>query len=176
MAEIVHKWWSVNTDRKYARMRFIKPLLTRILTDHANSRFYDVICNTYRRRTPAEHNPVSSYMFYDVDNSNYYKHILYNCISTGTPPRLKNLTCSNNMEIYKQIVPEFKYNAVVFPPYGDTKHHWYIRRSTRSVDGLDDTEQLVSLITNSKDEILNNIDKYNSNTTVQLQLHFEPLR
>ena len=41
--------------------------------------------------------------------------------------QLKYLRCTDNMQRYRQSVPAFRYNAAVFPPYGDTKHHWYIR-------------------------------------------------
>ena len=55
-----------------------------------------------------------------------------------------------NMERYRQSVPAFRYNAAVFPPYGDTKHHWYI-----STFGPD---KHVSLITDSKADICNYIN------------------
>ena len=41
--------------------------------------------------------------------------------------QLKYLRCTDNMQRYRQSVPAFRYNAAVFPPYGDTIHHWYIR-------------------------------------------------
>ena len=66
------------------------------------------------------------------------------------------------MERYRQSVPAFKYNAAVFPPYGDTKHHWYIERFG--------PDKHVSLITDSKAEISNFI-----NNTREFYLHFVPL-
>ena len=53
---------------------------------------------------------------------------LEDCISKGdgTPVQLEGLYCSDNMERYRQSLPAFRYNAAVFPPYGDTIHHWYI--------------------------------------------------
>ena len=78
--------------------------------------------------------------------------ILKECISKGdgTPVQLEDLRCTNNMRRYRQSVPAFTYNAAVFPPYGDTKHHWYIRTV--------DPYKHVSLITNSKVEISNYIN------------------
>ena len=72
---------------------------------------------------------------------------LRDCISKGdgTPAQLKELWCSGNMERYRQSVPAFTYNATVFPPYGDTIHHWYIRTLR--------PYKHVSLITDSKEEI-----------------------
>ena len=71
---------------------------------------------------------------------------------------LSDLECTDNMERYRQSVPAFGYNAAVFPPYGDTKHHWYINTSHKHV----------SLITDSKEEILDYIDSMSA-------LHFVPL-
>ena len=52
------------------------------------------------------------------------------------------------MERYRQSVPAFTYNAAVFPPYGDTIHHWYIGTPYKHV----------SLITDSKEENINYIN------------------
>ena len=52
------------------------------------------------------------------------------------------------MERYRQSVPAFRYNAAVFPPYGDTVHHWYISKPYKHV----------SLTTDSKEEICNYIN------------------
>ena len=67
------------------------------------------------------------------------------------------------MERYRQSVPAFTYNAAVFPPYGDTKHHWFITTPYKHV----------SLITESREEILDYIN--NSNTSA-FTLYFVPLR
>ena len=66
------------------------------------------------------------------------------------------------MERYRQGVPAFRCNAAVFPPYGDTKHHWYITTL--------DPSRHVSLITDSKEEIFNYI-----NNASHIELHFVPL-
>ena len=97
-------------------------------------------------------------------NYNKSTRVLRDCISKGdcTPVQLKELYCSVNMERYRQTVPAFRYNAAVFPPYGDTKHHWYIRTY--------DPDRHVSLITNSKQEVLHDI-----NNTSAFTLHFVPL-
>ena len=89
---------------------------------------------------------------------------LKDCISRGdgTPAQLEDWWCSDNMERYEQSVPAFRYNAAVFPPYGDTIHHWYIRTYG--------PYKLVSLITNSTQEILDDI-----NNTSAFTLHFVPL-
>ena len=63
---------------------------------------------------------------------------------------------------YRQSVQPFRYNAAVFPPYGDTKHHWYISTCF--------PYKHVSLITDSKEEIGNDI-----NNTFGFILHFVPL-
>ena len=66
------------------------------------------------------------------------------------------------MERYRQSVPAFRYNAAVFPPYGDTIHHWFI--------STDDPDKHVSLITDSKEEICNCTDN-----AWGIFLHFVPL-
>ena len=81
-----------------------------------------------------------------------YNSTLEDCIrkGDGTPAQLKDLYCTKNMKRYRQSVPAFRYNAAVFPPYGDTKHHWYIETFN--------PDELVSLITDSKQEIFNYIN------------------
>ena len=74
----------------------------------------------------------------------------------------KDLQCSDNMERYRDSVPAFRYNTAVFPPYGDTIHHWYI--STLGPD------KHVSLITDSKEDICNYI-----NNRCEMFLCFVPL-
>ena len=102
----------------------------------------------------------------DINNSRavYNNTTLKDCIrkGDGTPAQLEYLRCSNNMERYRQSVPAFRYNAAVYRPYGDTIHHWYIR--TYGPD------KHVSLITDSKEDILNYIDN-----AWGFFLHFVPL-
>ena len=69
-----------------------------------------------------------------------------------TPAKLEFLRCSDNMERRRESVPAFRYSAALFPPYGDTKHHWYIIADSRNGN------KHVSLITNSKEDILNYIN------------------
>ena len=98
------------------------------------------------------------------NNVTHNRGNLYRCISRGdgTPVQFEDLYCSDNMERYRQSVPAFRYNAAVFPPYGDTIHHWYII----TVDPI----RHVSLITDSKEEICNYI-----NNVRGIFLHFVPL-
>ena len=74
----------------------------------------------------------------------------------------KDLGCTDNMERYRQSVPAFRYNTAVFPPYGDTIHHWYIRTSGPG--------KHVSLIADSRQEILDYIDN-----AMYFSLHLVPL-
>ena len=89
---------------------------------------------------------------------------LKDCISRGdgTPAQLNELWCSDSMERYRQSVPAFTYNAAVFPPYGDTIHHWHILTYN--------PVRHVSLIIDSKEEICDYI-----NNTLAFYLHFVPL-
>ena len=91
---------------------------------------------------------ISTYMGYRACTYNYCN--LEDCIrkGDGTPVQLEDLECFGNMEGYRQSMPAFRYNAVVFPPYGDTKHHWFISTPYNHV----------SLITDSKQEIFNYIN------------------
>ena len=100
--------------------------------------------------------------FYYTDRAAYNYTTLKDCIrkGDGTPAQLENLNCSDNMERYEESVPAFTYNAAVFPPYGDTIHHWYISKPSRHV----------SLITDSKKEIWNYI-----NNGWAFNLNFVPL-
>ena len=162
VAEIVLKWWRVRTDREHVDMSFITPLIT--LSTLSSWWYYSVFMDeryeglmiTLDIPKPA----TPRYMRY------YYKKCaaLKKCISKGDgrPAPYESLYCSDNMERYRQSVPAFRYNAAVFPPYGDTIHHWYISTYNPS--------RHVSLITDSKEEILDYIDNAS-----HIELHFVPL-
>ena len=165
VVEIVLKWWSERTDREHVDMSFITPLITTI--QNVSSLWYYSVCMDERYKDltetldiPAPTTP--AYVMYYSNNAHYNnKRVLKDCISKGdgTPVQLVKLYCSDNMKRYRQSVPAFTYNTAVFPPYGDTKHHWYI--ST-----YDDKH--VSLITDSREEILDCIEN-------AWALHFVPL-
>ena len=133
VVEIVLKWWSVRTDREQVDMSFVKPLITPI--QNVNSGWYYSVCEDERykslTKTLCIRAPTTAReMFYStLGNNSNNRRILEDFISRGdgTPAQLEDLECSDNMERYRQSVPAFKYNAAVFPPYGDTKHHWYIK-------------------------------------------------
>ena len=174
--EIVLKWWRVRTDREHIDMSFITPLITTI--QNVSSDWYNFVCNDERYKsltetllTRAAHN--NNYMYYSsiyihpimgraYTNNTTLRYTLEDCIrkGDGTPAQLEDLWCSDNMERYRQSVPAFRYNAAVFPPYGDTIHHWYISTADKHV----------SLITDSKEEISNYI-----NNAWGFNLHFVPL-
>ena len=168
VVEIVLKWWSVKTDRKHVYMSFITSIITTI--QNVSSAWYYSVCMDERykglMRTLNIPKPTApryicySYSYWDNSNN---RRILKDCISKGdgTPAPFEDLYCSDNMERYRQSVPVFRYNAAVFPPYGDTKHHWYIRTF--------DPSRHVSLIADSKEEICNYI-----NNAFAFSLHFVP--
>ena len=165
VVEIVIKWWSVGTDREHVDMSFIKPLITTI--ENVNSSWYDSVRDDERYKgliktldIPEPAAPRAIY--YTNYSSRNNELILKDCIrkGDGTPSQLEDLRCTKNMERYRQSV--FRYNAAVFPLYGDTKYHWFIRTYTSC--------KHVSLITNSKDEVLNYIDD-----SVDFYLNFVPL-
>ena len=156
VVEIVLKWWSVRTDREHVDMSFITPLITTI--PHVSSAWYysvrvsmDERYNGLMRTLDIPKPTVPRYIYYRIWGNSNNKRVLKDCISKedGTLVQLEYLRCTRNMDRYRQGVPAFRYNAAVFPPYGDTKHHWFI--STR--------RKHVSLITDSKHEILYCIDK-----------------
>ena len=160
VVEIVLRWWRVRTDREHVDMSFITPLITTI--QNVSSWWYDIVCKDERYKgltetldIPAPTAP-TRYMY-------YYRAYHNSILKDGTPVvqvLLEDLYCSDNMERYRQSVPAFTYNAAVFPPYGDTKHHWYITTPYKHV----------SLIADSKQEICN----YISNT-IGILLCFVPL-
>ena len=159
VVEIVLKWWSVRTDKEQVDMGFIKPLITTIVD--VSSEWYNSVYKDERYNgliktldTPAPTAEPERYMFYGMYMGRAHvknRHILEDCIrkGDGTPAQLENLWCSDNMRRYRQSVPAFIYNAAVFPPYGDTTHHWFIRILGPS--------RHVSLIADSKEEIYNYI-------------------
>ena len=165
VVEIVLKWWSERADREHFNMSFMTPLIAKI--QNVSSAWFYCVCKDERytglieilniSRTATEQH--YRYMRYTGGSRNNDR-IMKACISKGdgAPVQLEDLGCSDSMERYKQSVPAFRYNATIFPPYGDTKHHWFIRIAYKHV----------SLVTNSKAEILNLI-KFN-----YLELHFVP--
>ena len=143
-------------------MSFITPLITTI--QNVSSWWYDSVCKDERYKGLTETLDIPApkatpYMYYSCS---YYNNTVKDCISKGdgTPVQLKDLICTDNMERYRQSVPAFRYNAAVFPPYGDTIHHWFITTPYKHV----------SLIADSKEEICN----YISNT-IGILLCFVPL-
>ena len=150
-------------------MSFITPLITTI--QNVSSDWYNIsVCNDkrYEGLTETLDIPIlTAFMYYRANV--IYKHVsnninLRDCIrkGDGTPAQLEGLKCTDNMKRYRQSVPGFRYNAAVFPPYGDTIHHWYIQ--------LCDPFKHVSLITDSEEEISNYI-----NNAWGFYLHFVPL-
>ena len=165
VVEIVLKWWRVRTDREHVDMSFITPLIRTI--QNVSSDWYNTVCKDERYKGLTETLDIpkptaARVMFYHNRRCAALKDTLEDCIrkGDGTPAQLKYLQCSDNMERYRDSVPAFTYNAAVFPPYGDTKHHWYIRTYNNHV----------SLITDSKEEICNYI-----NSAWVFYLHFAPL-
>ena len=168
VVEIVLKWWSVRTDTEHVDMSFIKPLITTI--QNVSNWWHKSICRDEKYKGLMETLDIpapttSCYIFYGISGNNNNKRNLKDCISIGdgSPVQLEDLECSNNMERYRQSVPAFRYNTAVFPPYGDTKHHWFITIYS-------DNYTLVSIITHSKEEILSYI-----NNTSAFTLRFVPL-
>ena len=175
VVEIVLKWWRVRTDREHVDMSFITPLITTI--QNVSSNWYYSVCNDERYKglmiTLGIPEPTAERsMYYPARimylNSNI--RILRDCISKGdgTPVQLVDLIYTGNMERYKQSVPVFTYNPAVFPPHGDTIHHWFI--ITYGPSFILHKLSLQSLITNSKEEICNYI-----NNTCDILLCFVPL-
>ena len=173
VVEIVLKWWRVRTDREHVDMSFITPLITTI--QNVSSWWYNDVCHDNRYKGLTETLDINTTparaMYYNnfiqIPRTHGYDNnarVLRDCISKGdgTPVQLEDLYCTKNMERYKQSVPAFRYNAAVFPPYGDTKHHWYIRTLV--------PYKHVSLITDSKEEISDYI-----NNARDFYLHFVPL-
>ena len=151
--EIILKWWRVRTDREHVDMSFITPLITTIQNVSTNWWYYSV-CQDKRykgltEKLPAPRTPAR----YDsICNSHSNRNTnLKDCISEGdgTPAQLKDLICTDNMKRYRDSVPAFTYNSAVFPPYGDTKHHWFIKTYY---------QDHVSLIADSREEILDYFD------------------
>ena len=153
VVEIVLKWWSKRTDTENVDMGFIKPLIAtieKVSSVWCNSVRFDERYSRLMTTLDIPRPTALRFITYMVGRHN--RHVLKDCISKGddTPAQLKYLKCSKNMEIYRQSVPALRYNDAVFPPYGDTTYHWYI--STY------DPVKHVSLITDSKEEILDYID------------------
>ena len=163
VVEIVLKWWRVRTDREQVDMSFITPLITTI--QNVSSLWYDSVCGDKRYKDLIETldipEPTTRDMYY---RAGYNNTTLKDCISKGdgTPVPLEYLRCTDNMERYEESVPAFTYNAAVFPPYGDTIHHWCIITL--------DPVRYVSLITDSKEDICNYI-----NNAWAFDLDFVPL-
>ena len=163
VVEIVLKWWRVRKDREHVDMSFITPLITTI--QNVSSFWYysvrmDERYKSLMRTLNIPRAARNNCIYYNCSNN---KRVMRDCIrkGDGTPVQLEHLKCSKDLERYRQSVPAFRYNAAVFPPYGNTKHHWCISTSNC---------KYVSLITDSKEEICNYI-----NDTQNFFLHFVPL-
>ena len=171
VVEIVLKWSNVRTSTENVDMSLITPLLTTI--QNVSSCWFYYVCRDERYKALIktldipEPPALRHRMFYDFCNLGN-RRILEDCISKGdgTPAQLRYLNCADNIKKYRQSVPAFTYKTDVFPPYGDTNHHWYIRTYSCNTNIYNH----VSLITDSKEDILNYI-----NYAINFQLHFVPL-
>ena len=88
----------------------------------------------------------------------------------GTPLVLpgEDIQCSDNMSVYKDIVPAFRYNPAVVPPYTINNGHWYIvcKYEHNDVTAMN----FISFITDTQQDIINYLE-----TCVHAFLCFVPL-
>ena len=161
VVEIVLKWWCARTDKESVDMSFIQPLI--ITIQIVSSRWYYSVCFDERYKGLMTKlnipEPIAARNMYYMDLAGITK-----CISEGDgkPLQLKDLKYTDNMKRYGESVAAFTYNADVYPPYGDTKHHWYIKAVGPN--------KHLSLIADSREEISNCINK-----AIGAELHFAPL-
>ena len=164
VVEIVLKWWRLRTDTEHVDMSFIKPLITTI--QNVFSWWYKCVGmdERYKGLTETLYIPEPARSNSIYKNCSNSKRLLRGCIrkGDGTPVQLEPLQCSDDLERYRQSIPAFRYNAAVFPPYGDTIHHWCISTSR--------PHKFASLIADSKEDICNYI-----NDAENFKLHFVPL-
>ena len=170
IGEIVLKWWRVNCT-EYHDISFIKTLFKEIddIYDRwpedvrDDRRNYELII-TLRIRTY-----MSRFLLHYCTHDNNNLMALKQCIEKGDGTELNfptNELCNTeDMEVYKDIVPVFRYNTSIFPPYGVSTGHWYM--FFLSLENY--TCSMVSLITESQQDILSYFE-----TCDLVDLHFVP--
>ena len=130
VGEIVLKWWRVRTDGEHVDMSFITPLIKTI--ENVSTEWYYNVCEDERYKGLTETldipKPEEERVMCYMGRAAYNNINLRDCIrkGDGTPVQLKCFKCTYSMERYRQSVPAFRYNTAVFPPCGDTIHHWYV--------------------------------------------------
>ena len=163
VVEIILKWWGARVDRDEFDMGFLKPIITKI--QYRSSCWYELICENksykYLMKTLKVSSPlVTRYMHYYMrcvkdDDGNAYdnKQSVIDSIrkGDGTPAKLMELEYSDDMERYIDEVPEFYYNTVLVPPYGDGKYHWFMSAEEKHVSFVTTSQkELLAIITNAK--------------------------
>ena len=171
-AEIVLKWWRVR-EGVCPDNTFIKTLLSKVqemysewVTDViSDSRYVDIV-STFGLGNPA----VSRNLYYnsDIDRVSQLKQ----CIQArdGTPLVLpvEDIVCTDNMSVYKDTVPAFRYNPAVVPPYTINNGHWYLVCKYKDNDVT--AWNFISFITDTQQDIINYLE-----TCVHAFLCFVPI-
>ena len=159
-AEIVMKWWSVRKG-VCPHNTFIKTIFTKVQEIYSSwvydlnldCRYKDMV-EKLSLRKPA----VVRYFYYSSNDSNTNK--IKECIQAGdgTPLVLpvEDIRCTNNMAAYKEIVPAFRYNPAVVPPYTINNGHWFLIFEYEDNDVA--TNNFISFITNAQQEIVNHLE------------------
>ena len=172
IGEIVLKWWRVNCT-EYHDLTFIKTLFTKIddfydnwLEDSRDDRRNYELFITLRLSTD-----INTFLCHYCTHDNNNLIALKQCIEKGDGTELtfpSNRICNTeDMEVYKDSMPAFRYNTSIFPPYGVIPGHWYML--FYSVESCTSSSRMVSLITESQQDILTYFE-----TSDLVDLHFIP--
>ena len=155
IGEIVLKWWRVNCT-EYHDIPFIKTLFKKMediyytwLDDSRNDIRYEELFMTITVVTKID----GRYLFYYCNHANKNLIALKQCIEKGDGTELtlptNDIENSEDMEVYRDNMPVFRYNTAIFPPYGASTGHWYLIFCNDNV-----SDSMVSLITECQQDIL----------------------
>ena len=172
--DIALKWWSIRADKEHIDMRFLKPLIITIQNVDHEWRCAVRCDPRYKGLLETLDIPeitITKLKLQLQNNSGLRGHFsnifinqraLYDFINEGDGEP-KQLFWVNSG---KEDEPAFTYNAAAFPPYGDTKHHFYISTVKNHIF----MDKYVSFIIDSKEDILTYLHKSDCSF-----LHFVPL-
>ena len=154
IGEIVINWWRVSCT-EYHDISFIKTLFAKI-EDIYDTWLYDVSCDVRFRElviTLRLITDTNTFLYHYCSHDNNNLIVLKQCIEKGDGTDLTFATnCIRNtedMEVYRDNMPVFRYNTAIFPPYGVCTGHWYMAFCKE-----DYSHNLVSLTTESQQSIL----------------------
>ena len=170
-AEIVLKWWSVR-EGVCPDDTFIKTLFSEVQDMYSGWVLYVTHDSRYKDLIESlKLGECSENRYFCYKSNHNLVSQLKECIQKGDGTPVIPATpvhCTDNMAQYKELVPAFRYNPAVVPPYITNNGHWYIVYQYK--DNVVTKHNFISFITDTQQYIVNCLE-----SCKQAYLFFVPI-